>query len=288
MLIQVFDSTGHQRAVGSGFIASSNGEIITNYHVIRGATRGRIKYHDSTVAQVLGATAYDPDHDVAVLKAGRVSGPVLQLGDPDQLQVGQKLVAIVSPLGLQDTLTEGIVSAKRENLIQMSVPISPGSSGGPVLDTQGHAVGIAVATVIKGQNLNFAVPVSWAKRYLGSATVRPLADISAENLVTESVLDGNYSVAAGQILTREFQVDPNSMAFPELEGQVSSRGGFTGNISFALVYNGVPIYACNRQTSCVLPKRELKPGTYAAVIDNRGSMMFKRDVTASLTLRYVK
>lgn len=288
VLIEVFDELGQERAIGSGFIASSKGEIVTNYHVIRGAATAKIKYHDGTSGQVVGATGYDAEHDVAVLMADRISGPVLQLVDTDEVKVGQKLVAIGSPLGLQDTISEGIVSANRANIIQMSVPISPGSSGGPVLDRGGRTIGIAVASVVRGQNLNFAVPVAWAKKYLGSATPRALAEISAENSVTEQVLEGSIAVPAGQVISREFKIDPNKMAFPELDGQLSSRGGLTGNVSFALMHDGSLVYACNRQTECVLPKINLKSGTYSVILDNRGSLMFRRDVTANLTLHYVR
>jgi S1-C subfamily serine protease len=134
VLVEVYDSEGHKRGLGSGFAASADGSVVTNYHVIRGAARATAKFADGTFAPVLGVVAYDPGHDVAVIKVQAVSPPTLKLGDSDKLRVGDHVVAIGSPLGLQNTLSEGIVSAMRAGLIQMSAPISPGSSGGPVLN----------------------------------------------------------------------------------------------------------------------------------------------------------
>jgi S1-C subfamily serine protease len=288
VLVEVYDAEGHKRGLGSGFAASTDGSVITNYHVIRGASRATAKFGDGTFAPVQGVVAYDPGHDVAVIKIQVVSPPALKLGDSDKLRVGDHIVAVGSPLGLQNTISEGIVSAMRAGLIQMSAPISPGSSGGPILNPAGEVVAISVATVMSGQNLNFAVPVNWAKRYLGEAPARSLADVAQENTVVQSVLKGPVSVAAGQTQNSQVLVDPNRMSNAELHGEINSSGGFGGQVTLSLYYGSQLIYNCPRQTHCEIHEDLSQGGTYTLVLDNRGSAMFAREVSGQVELHYVK
>src|ERR1700746_1139700 len=125
ILIEIYDEEGHKRGLGSGFAASSDGSVVTNYHVIRGASRATAKFGDGTFAMISGVVAYDPDHDVAVIKIQGASPPTLKLGDSDSLRVGDHVVAIGSPLGLQNTMSEGIVSALRMGLVELTAPIRP-------------------------------------------------------------------------------------------------------------------------------------------------------------------
>lgn len=196
VLIEVFDSEGHKRAQGSGFLASENGSVITNYHVMRGAYQATAKFADGTAAPVMGVVGYDQNRDVAVVRIAKSTSVFLRLGDSDHIHVGQRIVAIGSPMGFQNTLSEGIVSARRGGLIQMSAPISPGSSGGPILNTVGEVIGVAVSAAVGGQNLNFAVPINWAKDYFGSAAPRALSEVAAENTVIEQVVSGSMSIPA--------------------------------------------------------------------------------------------
>ena len=109
-LIEVFDSEGHKHGQGSAFVVAADGTAVTNYHVIRGATRATARVGDTT-AEIEGVIAFDVNHDVAVVRFNPPPKTVLQLGDSDALKVGQKLVTIGSPLGLQNTISEGIVTA---------------------------------------------------------------------------------------------------------------------------------------------------------------------------------
>jgi S1-C subfamily serine protease len=288
VLVEVYDQEGHKRGLGSGFAASANGSVVTNYHVIRGASRATAKFADGTFAPVVGVVAYDPGHDVAVIKVQAMSPPTLKLGDSDKLRVGDHVVAIGSPLGLQNTLSEGIVSAMRAGLIQMSAPISPGSSGGPVLNPTGDVVAISVATIMSGQNLNFAVPVNWAKRYLSETPARSLADVAQENTVVQSVLKGPVSIAAGQMQTVQIPFNPNVMSNAELHGEINSTGGFGGQVTLSLYHDSQLIYNCPRQTHCAIHEDLLQSGAYTLVLDNRGSAMFAREVTGEIELHYVK
>jgi len=163
-----------QQGVGSGFVISSDGYILTNNHVVDDANQIKIKLADGKEydAKVVGR---DPKTDLALLKAEGVSGlHALQLGDSDSLKVGNWVVAVGSPFGLEQTVTAGIVSAKGrvigsgpyDNFIQTDASINPGNSGGPLLNTKGEVIGINTAIFSQsGGNvgIGFAIPVNMAK-----------------------------------------------------------------------------------------------------------------------------
>lgn len=287
VLIEVFDESGEKLGTGSGFVADSNGAIVTNYHVIRGGYTGKVHFQDGATSPINGVSAYDPDRDVAVIRVSDVSVKPLPLGDSEQLQIGNKVVAIGSPMGLQNTISDGLVSGVREHVIQTSAPISPGSSGGPLFNTHGQVVGVAVASLLGGQNLNFVVPINWAKRYLNSTNLTQLQQVARENTVESNLLASTITVPAGQSVTYPINIDRNKMASPELDGTFSSSGGMGGNIRLLLTDGSQVIYDSGRVSSgnIHLP---LKPGTYGLVVDNRGSLMFPRNVNANINLRYVK
>jgi hypothetical protein len=188
---------------------------------------------------------------------------------------------------LQNTLSEGIVSGIRNGEIQMSDPISPGSSGGAVFDAYGKVVGISVAYVAAGQNLNFAVPINWAKPYLTDAEPRALADVTAENTVVQDVFGGSTTISAGQVRSVTITVNPNLMSNAEIHGEISSVGGMDGKITVALFYQNQPIYTC-RETACSIHQDIGEPGSYVLILDNRMSPIFARTVTGQISLKYVK
>jgi len=171
----------------------------------------------------------------------------------------------------------------------MSDPISPGSSGGAVFDRYGKVVGITVATVGAGQNLNFAVPINWAKPYLRGGTLRPLADVTAENTVTNDVLDGSVTVDAQKAKSWNFVVNANAMSNPEILGDITSTGGMGGKITLALYLQDQPnpLFLC-RETACTIHQKLIAPGNYVLALDNRESPMFTRTVNGKLFMRYVK
>src|SRR5512136_555991 len=160
-----------QQGVGSGFVISSDGYILTNNHVIDDATQIKVKLADGKEydAKVVGR---DPKTDLALLKAEGASGlHALQLGDSDSLKVGNWVVAVGSPFGLEQTVTAGIVSAKGrvigsgpyDNFIQTDASINPGNSGGPLINMKGEVVGINTAIIASGQGIGFAIPINMAK-----------------------------------------------------------------------------------------------------------------------------
>lgn len=165
VMIVTFDSNDQPLSIGSGFFTSKDGRIVTNYHVIEGAARAIVKGTDSEERfPVDNVIMVSPDYDLAVLQVKKQSDPV-DLGDDLPLQVGERIVAIGNPEGLQGTVSEGIISGFRKiddefRIIQITAPISPGSSGGPLFDKNGKVVGITTAYLASGQNLNFAIPIN--------------------------------------------------------------------------------------------------------------------------------
>jgi serine protease Do len=157
------------KASGSGFIISSDGRIITNYHVIDYATSGTVTLNDKTKFDIVSVLGYSKteDKDLAVIKINASNLPVCDIGDSSKVQVGESVVAIGSPLGLeetQNTVSNGIISKIRDNgIIQTTAPISHGSSGGPLFNMYGKVIGAIEAFYPGGENLNLAVPINWLK-----------------------------------------------------------------------------------------------------------------------------
>jgi serine protease Do len=160
-----------QQGVGSGFVMSREGYILTNNHVVEDADQIKVKLAGGKEldGKVVGR---DPKTDLALVKIeGSPDLQPLALGDSDALKVGNWVVAVGSPFGLEQTVTAGIVSAKGrvigsgpyDNFIQTDASINPGNSGGPLINMQGEVVGINTAIIASGQGIGFAIPVNMAK-----------------------------------------------------------------------------------------------------------------------------
>ncbi|MGB3201864.1 MAG: HhoA/HhoB/HtrA family serine endopeptidase [Nodosilinea sp.] len=164
-----------QRGVGSGFITSADGRIITNAHVVAGADEVQVTLTDgrSFTGEVLGA---DSVTDIAVVKIDAQNLPAVSISDSDQLQPGEWAIAIGNPLGLDSTVTAGIISAtgrssrevgvpdKRVDFIQTDAAINPGNSGGPLLNLNGEVIGVNTAIIQGAQGLGFAIPINTVQR----------------------------------------------------------------------------------------------------------------------------
>jgi tetratricopeptide (TPR) repeat protein len=180
MLLVVSDANGKEIATGTGFLVSSDGKLITNHHVIEHVARAVAKAENGGLFPVEGVLADDPKNDLVLLKLKGKDLPFLTLGNSDKIEVGTRIAVIGSPLGLEGTLSEGIVSALRElsgkdKWLQITAAISSGSSGSPVLNAKGEVIGVATALLREGQSLNFAIPVDAAQYLLakGGGTTSP-------------------------------------------------------------------------------------------------------------------
>lgn len=186
-VISVFGPRNEQRGGGgSGFLITPDGYAVTNSHVVDGRSRLSAETNDGDQldATVVGD---DPSTDLALLRLAAQGLPYAELGDSAALRVGQLIIAMGSPLGLQATVSSGVVSALGrsmrgrdgrliENVIQHSAPINPGNSGGPLVDTRGRVAGINTAIIAGAQGLGFAIPGNAAKwvvtEILGHGRVR--------------------------------------------------------------------------------------------------------------------
>lgn len=167
-------SSKSARGLGSGFVITPDGLVVTNSHVVARAEEivVRIAGGRSYEAQVVGR---DVEVDLALLRlTGAAELPVLTLGDSDELDVGDWVVAIGSPFGLDTSVTHGLISARErvigvgpfDDFIQTDALINPGNSGGPLFDMQGHVVGVTTAIMNQGQGIGFAVPINLVKDLL--------------------------------------------------------------------------------------------------------------------------
>jgi serine protease Do/serine protease DegQ len=216
----------NEQSLGSGFIISAEGLILTNAHVVEGAEQIKVRLPDQRVfpGEVLGL---DPKTDVAVLKIKSDQPlPVTVLGDSSRIKVGQWALAIGNPFGLDGTLTVGVVSATEranvgiedyEDFIQTDASINPGNSGGPLLNVYGEVVGMNTAIVAAGQGIGFAIPINMARQvaeqliatgkvtrgWLG-VTMQPVDPALAESFGLEK--------AAGAVVTKVLPDTPAERA----------------------------------------------------------------------------
>ena len=171
-----------QRGTGSGFILRSNGLIVTNAHVVSGADQVTVtlKNGQEYTGRVLGA---DRQSDVAVVKIDANNLPAVTLGNSDQLKPGEWAIAIGNPLGLDNTVTVGIISGTERSasafglrssqpFIQTDAAINPGNSGGPLLNQRGQVIGINTAIIQGAQGIGFAIPINRAQQIANQLTAQ--------------------------------------------------------------------------------------------------------------------
>ena len=165
--IIALDQNDQPLSLGTGFFISTEGDIASNHHVLEGSAKAIIKTMDGRKSEVLEIINNDPELDLLIAKTSLKNTSPLPLGDSDTITVGEEIIAIGNPAGLEGTVSNGIVSGVRKvngfKFIQITAPISPGSSGGPVFNSTGKVIGIATAFLDIGQNLNFAMPVNYLK-----------------------------------------------------------------------------------------------------------------------------
>ena len=272
-----------QAGLGSGVIVSSSGYILTNNHVVEGADEIEVVLNDTrkTRAKVIGT---DPDTDLAILKIDLDKLPVIVLGNSDELQVGDPVLAIGNPFGVGQTVTGGIVSALGrnqlgintfENFIQTDAAINPGNSGGALVDVNGNLLGINTAIYSRSggsMGIGFAIPVSTAKQVLegivtsGQVTrgwigVEP-QELNAE-LIEAFKLKPEAAKAGGVIITGVLQNGPAAL------------GGIRpGDVIMAV--DGQPVRNVSQLLTAVAA---LKPGTPAPLKVLRGDSPVDISVT---------
>jgi serine protease Do len=222
------DRVYRSEGLGSGFIWAADGTIVTNAHVIEGASTITVNLYDrrQLVARVIGV---DPDSDLAVLKVDAARLPTLPLGRSSDLLIGETVIAVGNPFGLSGTVTTGVVSATGRSVpaqeegrtytdfIQTDASINPGNSGGPLLNIEGRVIGINVAIYAQAQNIGFAIPVDRARKIVEDLRLygevhNTWLGVATATVTPEEAQRLGLSVARGALVTRVFRGSPAERA----------------------------------------------------------------------------
>ncbi len=230
---------------GSGVIVTPDGFILTNNHVVEAAGELTVYLTEGNEfpASVVGT---DPATDLAVIRVGAGSIPIAQLGNSDTLRTGQLVIAIGNPLGFQNTVSTGVISALGrnlrsqsgrliENVIQTDVSLNPGNSGGPLVDSRGLVIGINTAMISMAQGISFAVPVNTARWVVGELINRGKVRRHYLGIVAQSRPIGrrvqrHFSLSSGTV------VEVTSV---EKDGPAQRAGLLSGDLIIRI--NGIPI-----------------------------------------------
>jgi len=182
-IVSIRTENSEGRGLGTGFLVEPDGVIVTNLHVVEGATRVEIKLHTGEVHNQVRIASFDQSRDLAVLRIPGFGLPTIPLGNSESVRTGEAVIAIGNPGGLEETVTLGIISSIRvrkdgTKVIQTDTAVSPGSSGGPLINKNGEVVGIVTFKFLGGENLNFAIPVNYARGLLRMEDLITLAQFN--------------------------------------------------------------------------------------------------------------
>lgn len=187
--IESSDSNGIPIDSGSGYIIDSSGKIATNYHIIKGANSAKVKTSDGQIYNVSKVLAYDSKQDLALLKIDATGLQPVILGDSDKIGTGDKIYTIGNPSGIDETMSDGIISTKSEEVngasyIQISAPISKGTSGGVLVNEQAEVIGTTTVDVTNGQNLYLSIPSNSLKPMITQDINQTLAQLPRDSVTT--------------------------------------------------------------------------------------------------------
>jgi serine protease Do len=255
--------------LGTGFVVKSDGWIATNVHVIAGARELLVVLPDHTELPVVEIVALDPERDLAVIRVEpKTPLPTLALGDSDLVRPGDPVVAIGHPLGLEDTVSNGLVSAVRQidpslTILQISAPIAPGSSGGPLFNDKGEVIGVAAAISRQGQNLNFGYPIIYVKSLIKHPQPMAFARFVAESAPKLPDVKRNVPHHELTMLNGCGTNDIDALG-SSLEDAIRVGAPLYNNHDFAAcfhIYEGASIDVERKiAPSCIGPKRALADG----------------------------
>ncbi|MBO0857962.1 MAG: trypsin-like peptidase domain-containing protein [Chloracidobacterium sp.] len=207
VIIEAMDERGSVTGQGSGFIVTPQGAIVTNLHVVQGAASLRVKLPGGDAYKTSDLIDVDDAKDIAVVKIKGFKLPVVALGDSDKSEIGEAVVAISSPEGLVNSISTGVISGVRRfdtyRVFQISAPISQGSSGGALFNSRGEVIGVITYLLKSGQNINFAVPINYARGMISDHPSKTLADLrppersktgaNPQDSLSESIDGGEHS-----------------------------------------------------------------------------------------------
>lgn len=207
---------------GTGFFISPDGQLVTSYHVVDGASEIAIQTLSGAFFTGETVLAYDEVHDIALLKVTASQIQCLRLADSNDIVQGTSVAVFGNPLGLDGTLTDGIISAVREDagdrsIVQITAPISPGSSGSPVVSKNGLVVGLVAATISSGQSLNFAISAKAIRRLVDSHVAMPSTAEKIPNTIRPQRLakDGWGKTKWGMVAADLEALFPGQLCIPK-------------------------------------------------------------------------
>ncbi|MGE5614500.1 MAG: trypsin-like peptidase domain-containing protein, partial [Bacillota bacterium] len=211
--IKVYDEKGNLRASGSGFNIESTGTVVTNFHVIEGASAIKCSFDNGKTYDTDYILNYNYIKDIAILKLKDASGlPVVTLGNSDRVELADDVLAIGNPMDMQNTISDGLISGVRSILgikyIQTTASISYGSSGGPLFNMSGEVIGVTSMTLMDSQNMNFAVPINSVRKLFHSARCIPIQAVNNYDIEVVEFED-NDSIAKANSLNMDSIIDAN-------------------------------------------------------------------------------
>lgn len=236
--IEVYDESGKALQLGSGFFIDSDGTAVTNYHVIEGGSSAKITISDTgKVYDVEGVYDYDKDRDIALIKINGSGFSYLETADSDDIKGGATVYAIGSPLGLSNTISQGLISNTDREIngmkyIQTTAAISNGSSGGALINTSGKVIGITCGEAaqstssgtVTGQNLNLAIPIN-AISELTKGSLTNMADIYKKEIVDNTSIEvSDESITLKRGGSTVLTVNCKSSVTAGLTGDMSNSG----------------------------------------------------------------
>ena len=291
VVLENYNDQGQKTSQGSGFISSTDGVMLTNYHVVRGASLMVARSHDQSIHDVEYVIRYDMQHDIAALKMRSGGLPSVNLGDSTTVKTGDHVTVLGAPLGLESTLSDGMISAVRDagsfRIFQTSAPISHGSSGGPLFDDYGNVIALAVATIEAGENLNFAVPIDSAKTLLKAEDQISFAELLSRTAVHQPILTSTVSLPP-QVVPLEFAVPQQGGV---LAGSFSIAGGLGNDLGVSVVAaNGAVVWGGGVIQNSGNLNVPLRGGRYRLVLNNKMGPFWisSKTLTAATELSYYR
>jgi len=211
VVLLTYNREGKVVGQGSGFFLTQEGDVITNYHVLKGASRAEVRTSDGSVYPVSKIVAEDEEGDLIRVSVNIPQHLVRSLPVHTSFpEVGERIIVMGTPLGLEKTVSDGIISAVREipefgKILQVTAPISPGSSGSPVVNMKGEVIGVVSFFLMPGQNLNFAIPGNRIARLtpVGGKTLSEREEFKEEERI--AFAEKFYSVGRGFLLAEDYE-----------------------------------------------------------------------------------
>jgi len=217
VVIQGKTDSGH--VLGSGFLVSKDGKIVTNLHVIRDMKTANVQLANGKTFDSVSVLGTDEDHDLAIVQIASFDLPVLDLGNSDVLTVGEPLVIVGSPRGLEGTVTAGILSSVRDlgdgfKVLQTDATVNPGNSGGPLVNNRGQAVGVVSFKLRSAEGVNFAVPIKYVRGLQGNLQKPMSLEQMRKTLAPPVHGSQGYSELTGKVfaITKGGDLKPARMA----------------------------------------------------------------------------